>query len=98
MFYSREICDINSVKQTLFEKQEEDWKHNVQNKPKLRFYRQFKENIEVENYVKFNLTVAERSITAQFRSGILPLHIETGRFRNTHIENRICTLCQVTKS
>jgi len=27
------------------------------------------------------------------RSGILPLHVETGRFRNTSLENRLCTLC-----
>ncbi len=27
------------------------------------------------------------------RSGILPLHIETGRFSNTKLDDRICNIC-----
>ena len=30
---------------------------------------------------------------AQIRSGILPLNIELGRFRNIDLENRLCLLC-----
>ncbi len=30
---------------------------------------------------------------AQFRIGILPLHIETGRFRDNKINERVCLLC-----
>jgi hypothetical protein len=36
-----------------------------------------------------------RSMIAQLRSGVLPLEIETGRWRGTQLENRICQLCQV---
>ena len=32
---------------------------------------------------------------AQFRFGILLLNIETGRFRNQPIEQRICNLCEL---
>ena len=35
-----------------------------------------------------------RSVLAQFRSGILPLCIETGRYNNTPEELRICILCE----
>ena len=38
------------------------------------------ESLRIENYVKYNLTPSERSAMAQFRFGILPLNIETGRF------------------
>ena len=31
---------------------------------------------------------------AQFRSGILPLHIETGRFRGLDLSDRICPICE----
>ena len=31
---------------------------------------------------------------AQFRFGILPLNIETGRFRNQALEEKLCTLCE----
>ncbi len=35
----------------------------------------------------------ERSTLAQIRFGILPLHIETGRFRGTALEERTCQIC-----
>ena len=38
-----------------------------------------------------------RCLLAQFRLGILPLHIETGRFVNTPLENRICNLCNLNE-
>ena len=47
--------------------------------------------MRVENYVKYNLTDLQM---AQFRFGILPLNIETGRFRNQPVEDRLCTLCE----
>ena len=31
---------------------------------------------------------------AKFRCGILQLHIESGRFNNTKVENRLCNICQ----
>ena len=41
------------------------------------------------------MTRSERSFLAQFRLGILPINIETGRFTAppTPVENRICTVC-----
>ena len=45
-------------------------------------------------YVKYNLTASERSAMAQLRFGILPLNIETGRFRNQPVQDRLCTLCE----
>ena len=50
--------------------------------------------MSVENYVKYNLTPSERSAMAQFRFGILPLNIETGRFRNQPVQDRLCNLCE----
>ncbi len=35
----------------------------------------------------------KRSLMAQFRIGILPLHIETGRFKDKRTDERICLLC-----
>ncbi len=35
----------------------------------------------------------ERSLIAQLRLGILPIHIETGRFRGTRLDDLICQLC-----
>ena len=42
-------------------------------------------------------TTSKCSFTAQIEFGILPLHIETRRFRNLKPEDRICTLCQLNE-
>ena len=60
-------------------------------KPKLRIYREFKTNYGLENYIAFNLSRQERSYSAQFRCGILPLRVETGRFKNEPLSERKCT-------
>ncbi len=53
-------------------------------------------NINVANdewktnlYIKPKL----RSLIAQLRLGILPIHIEIDRFRGTQLDERICQLC-----
>ena len=46
----------------------------------------------IENYIKYNLSSSERSAMAQFRFGILPLNIETGRFRNQALEKTLYSM------
>ena len=41
-----------------------------------------------------NISKRQRSLFSQFRAGILPLNVETGRFRNIDLSERLCTLCQ----
>ena len=36
-----------------------------------------------------------RSFIAQIRAGVLPLRVETGRFTNTNIEDRMCRMCGI---
>ena len=52
----------------------------------------------VDNYVKYNLTSCQRSVTAHLWAGILPLRIETGWFRNvkTKLEDTIDFVLCVT--
>ncbi len=66
-------------------------KNVLPTKPKLRTYVKFKENICTEDYVKHCTSRRKRLLIAQFRIGILPLHIETGRFRDI-IDERVCWL------
>ena len=86
-------CNIDYVKQKLFESEQSHWKDNLTHKPKLRTYIRLKDNLKTANYVKTHLSGGERSVLAQIRCGILPLHIETGRFNNTPLEERLCTMC-----
>ena len=78
-FYEHKlVCDSTLVKQM-----KADWQNDVQNKPKLRTYRLFKDDIDVESYIKYHMSKRKRSLLEQFRFGILPLRIETGRYTNT---------------
>ena len=65
----------------------------IKKRPKLRTYAHFKTEHDIESYVKFNLEENQHLMLAQLRSGILPLHIETGRFSNKTLEDRLCTFC-----
>ncbi len=71
-----------------------EWKHLLSTKPKLRVYVKFKENICTEDYDKHCTSRRKRSLMAQFRIGVFPLHIETGRFRDKGINERY--VCLVT--
>ena len=96
-FYERKQIDIEMIKENLMNIQEENWLHSFSIKPKLKTYKLFKETLRVENYVLYNMSASERSVMAQFIFGILPLNIETGRFRNQPIEQRICNLCELNE-
>ena len=72
---------------------ESEWIDHVNNKPKLRLYKQVKSALETEPYVQMNLSRHERSFIAQCRFGILPLNLEIGRFRGIPLEQRTCPKC-----
>ena len=92
-YLNKESIDLLTVRKLLLSKQETQWKESLPHKPKLRFYTLFKEDLAVENFARYNLTSSERSLTAQFRMGILPLEVETRRFHGVKLENRVCKLC-----
>ena len=69
------------------------WKTEVVNYPKLRTYITYKQEYCTELYVTLVNNRSHRSALAQFRSGILPLSVETGRFNNIPLEYRLCIFC-----
>jgi len=93
-FENLSLCNIEMAKASIWEKMQQDWLNDVNAKPKLRTYKLYKTELAVENYVSMNLNRQERSVVAQFRSGILPLRVETGRFRGEAVEERLCTFCK----
>jgi hypothetical protein len=64
VYHNREQCNLDSIRDKFFSLQEDEWKIALTKKPKLRFYRQFKSTLNLESYVKFNLTSSQRSVTA----------------------------------
>ena len=62
-------------------------------KNKLRTYIQIHDHENRQTIVKKNLSRAERSIFMKFRCGVLPIMIETGRYKDVPLENRLCQIC-----
>ena len=71
---------LTLVKEKLLDTQMHQWETNIVQVPKLRTYCTFKRIFSVEPYVYKVVNRGHRSILAQFRNGILPLKIETGRY------------------
>ena len=80
--------DINEVTERLLLEEEQSWRIEVQNKPKLRSYMVYVTQCKSKHI---------RSLIAQFRAGIYPLQIEIGRYRHIPLENRLCSLCCLNK-
>ncbi len=93
IFENREKCLLNNVDAKLKEINELCWKHESNQYPKLRTYILFKQNFTVEKYLNIGLTRRERSLMAQYRLGVLPLRLETGRYKGEKEEERLCVLC-----
>ena len=86
---------LQTVKEHLVEKDNHQWKLSVASKPKLRTYALFKINLKAELCVTLLIPKCKRSIFCQFRSGILHLAIETGRYRNIPADERLCKICNL---
>ena len=67
-------------------------------KKKLRLYNRLKQVPIVEPFILSFLPKYKKSLLTQIRSGILPLNIETGRYTNTPVDKRLCTLCNLRES
>jgi hypothetical protein len=95
VFINKRSCNIEHIQTKNINLVNDEWKNNLYTKPKLRTYVLFKEKYCTENYVKYCMSRQQRSLIAQLRLGILPIHIETGRFTGTKLEDRICQLCDI---
>ena len=92
-FEEEQIVNIDFAKSIFDSNVCEKWKNDIEHVPKLRTYRIFKNEYNTESYVRCMLNRSYRSLLAQFRSGILPLRVETGRYQNIPPEFRLCLMC-----
>ena len=93
LFHDFLPCNLDNIKEILIKKYTDIWKQDVLCKPKLRFYKQIKDEPTTDLYLKLNLSLKERSYLAQLRLGILPIEIEIGRYRQIPVAERVCKLC-----
>lgn len=93
-FYNLQFVDLEELKQIWINKDQEFRKSELGKMPKLRSYVQFKKEYSPEPYIFKVIDRGHRAVIAQFRSGILPLSLETGRYTNIPEQFRLCLLCQ----
>jgi hypothetical protein len=87
-------ANVNFTAETL-----RTWEHNL-HRPvrvgnnKLRTYRTFKTVFQTEMFLRKPIPFKIRQSFAMLRCGVAPLRIETGRYENVALENRVCQLCE----
>lgn len=92
---------VNSVLSKMFLSHVNKWRESLnadisrsgRGGNKLRTYRLFKDSYNTENYCKIPLPFSHRSAFAKFRCGVAPLRIETGRYENVSVNERVCSVC-----
>ena len=100
------IVNLKIIKSKLFNVAEKEWRADVISKPKLRNYEIFKTDLQPANYLQNFMPEFKRSLFAQFRTGVLPLCIETGcyhltkdpkskTYRKLNVEERTCLVCNI---
>ena len=105
VYRNKTWCDIKEIENRLIDNYVTRWKTTIEKTPKLRTYIMFKDIFEPETYIIKCMSRRQRSLMSQFRTGILPLEIETGRYvpmcgknlkknRKRTANERLCKLCQ----
>ena len=87
---------ITQLEDFLFDKYKVNWQNRMFSQKvgnKLRTYKLFKEVFETEMYLSKNIPSRYRSAFAKFRCGVAPLRIETGRYENKNVNERVCFIC-----
>jgi len=92
-FVNLDVCSLEAVDGKIEEVNQTCWVNEVKQYRKLRTYVTFKKQCKEEKYLSLGLTRRERSLLAQCRLGVLPLRLETGRYRGEKEEDRLCVLC-----
>ena len=88
-----EPMDLENIAEMLQIKARTQWEMESDSKEKLRTF------VKIHNYeitkhlVNNNLSKSQRSLVFKFKAAVLPLKIETGRFKGTNRELRLCDIC-----
>jgi hypothetical protein len=70
-----------------------EWRRRMGLKPKLRLYRKLKSSLVFEEYLKGVTHDRGKMMMLRMRSGTSELRLETGRWVNENLEDRLCRLC-----
>ncbi len=85
--------DLETLKCRLMERARNSWHLEAFVKPKLCTFVKVHNFEERKVLLKANLEWHNRSLVAKIKSGILPLRLETGRYKGMNREDRTCQVC-----
>ncbi len=85
--------DLVDLEKQLMINNERKWLLEAHSKSKLRTYVQLYDSETARDIVTSNLSRPIRSIVTKLKIGVLPLHLETGRWKDTPLEYRFCRVC-----
>ena len=71
----------------------EVWCEEISCSRKLENYALLKESIEPSPYLMVNIQKSKRALLSQLICGVLPFEVEVGCYYGTHLDERICKLC-----
>ena len=86
-------CDLDVMKARLQRLNRNMWWVEAATMPKLRTFVQIHDHTNDKILVLKNLNRNQRSLIAKLKGGVLPLHIEIGRYKRSPIEKRVCYMC-----
>ena len=95
------IYDLEPIQERFLRQCREEWRSATEKMPKLDTYRLIKDFAESATLVKSNLPRNERSLVSRLLCGILPLEVETGRYKDKNKnkkerKERYCKVCETT--
>ena len=91
-FIHKRVCSLDSAPNQIQIISSEKLVEELPSKPKLRTYVTYKTEFGLQSYISSNMNRHRRSLMAQFRLSILPITVETGRFRNIPLQDRKYTI------
>ncbi len=93
-FISKLQCNLEIIKSRIKNKDIESWHSVVKKKIKLKKHVTFKNEFNVEPYLLNPIQKCQSFVFAKLTCGILPLHIKTGQYTNTALQNWLCEFCE----
>ena len=85
--------DLDTLKTKLMDVSRRKWHLEAYGKSKLCTFVKIHDFEERKVLLKANLERNVRSLIAKLKSGILPLRLETGRYKGMNREDRVCQVC-----
>ena len=87
------MVDLDVLKARLTRSNKTGWLLEASSKTKLRTFVQIYNELEPKAIIQANLPRNHRSLLSKLKLGVLPLAIETGRWKDTPLELRTCKAC-----